>query len=85
MPRASANGIELEYETFGDPGAQPLARSVDQATSLIPLLLIPQLLFGAALVPFARMSAPIKALADLMPSRWALESRPLRDEPSPFL
>ena len=32
-----------------------LARSVDQATSLIPLLLIPQLLFGAALVPFARM------------------------------
>jgi ABC-type multidrug transport system ATPase subunit/pSer/pThr/pTyr-binding forkhead associated (FHA) protein len=48
-----------------------LARSVDQATSLIPLLLIPQLLFGAALVPFARMSTPIKALADLMVSRWA--------------
>jgi pimeloyl-ACP methyl ester carboxylesterase len=24
VPRASANGIELEYETFGDPGAQPL-------------------------------------------------------------
>src|SRR5258708_2425148 len=23
MPRASANGIELEYETFGDPGDQP--------------------------------------------------------------
>jgi ABC-type multidrug transport system ATPase subunit/pSer/pThr/pTyr-binding forkhead associated (FHA) protein len=48
-----------------------LARSVDQATSLIPLLLIPQLLFGAALVPLARMAAPIKALADLMVSRWA--------------
>jgi hypothetical protein len=48
-----------------------LARSVDQATSLIPLLLIPQLLFGAALVPFARMSAPLKVLADLMVSRWA--------------
>jgi ABC-type multidrug transport system ATPase subunit/pSer/pThr/pTyr-binding forkhead associated (FHA) protein len=48
-----------------------LARSVDQATSLIPLLLIPQLLFGAALVPFARMTAPIKALSDLMVSRWA--------------
>jgi hypothetical protein len=47
-----------------------LARSVDQATSLIPLLLIPQLLFGAALVPFARMTTPIKALADLMVSRW---------------
>jgi pimeloyl-ACP methyl ester carboxylesterase len=24
MPRARANGIELEYETFGDPGARPL-------------------------------------------------------------
>jgi ABC transport system ATP-binding/permease protein len=48
-----------------------LARSVDQATSLIPLLLIPQLLFGAALVPLARMSAAIKPLADLMVSRWA--------------
>lgn len=48
-----------------------LARSVDQATSLIPLLLIPQLLFGAALVPFARMGAAIKVLSDLMVSRWA--------------
>lgn len=48
-----------------------LARSVDQSTSLIPLLLIPQLLFGGALVPLARMAAPIKALADLMVSRWA--------------
>jgi pimeloyl-ACP methyl ester carboxylesterase len=24
VPRASANGIELEYETFGEPGASPL-------------------------------------------------------------
>jgi pimeloyl-ACP methyl ester carboxylesterase len=24
VPRASANGIELEYETFGDPAARPL-------------------------------------------------------------
>jgi ABC transport system ATP-binding/permease protein len=48
-----------------------LARSVDQATSLIPLLLIPQLLFGGALVSFARMGAGIKGFADLMVSRWA--------------
>lgn len=48
-----------------------LARSVDQASSLIPLLLIPQLLFGAALVPYARMAAVIKGLADVMVSRWA--------------
>jgi ABC transport system ATP-binding/permease protein len=59
----SAVGIGLVVST--------LARSVDQATSLIPLLLIPQLLFGGALVAYARMSVPIKAVADLMVSRWA--------------
>jgi ABC-type multidrug transport system ATPase subunit/pSer/pThr/pTyr-binding forkhead associated (FHA) protein len=48
-----------------------VARSVDQSTSLIPLLLIPQLLFGAALVPFAKMGAAIRPIADLMVSRWA--------------
>ena len=48
-----------------------LARSVAQATSFIPLLLIPQLLFGGALIAFARMSAPIKIIADLTVSRWA--------------
>jgi ABC-type multidrug transport system ATPase subunit len=48
-----------------------LARSVDQATSLIPLLLIPQLLFGGALVAYDRMSPAIKALSSLMVSRWA--------------
>lgn len=48
-----------------------LARSMDQATSLIPLLLIPQLLFGAALVPFARMSTVVKGLSDVMVSRWS--------------
>ena len=37
-----------------------VARSVDQATSLIPLLLIPQLLFGGALVALERMGAVIK-------------------------
>lgn len=47
------------------------ARSVDQATSLIPLLLIPQLLFGGALMPFAQMAGPLKALSDLMVARWA--------------
>jgi pimeloyl-ACP methyl ester carboxylesterase len=35
MPRASANGIELEYETFGDPGAQPLVLIAGLATQMI--------------------------------------------------
>ncbi len=48
-----------------------VARSVDQATSVIPLLLIPQLLFGGALVALERMATVIKILADLTVSRWA--------------
>ncbi len=48
-----------------------LARSVDQATSVIPLLLIPQLLFGGALVALDRMGTLIKVLADITVSRWA--------------
>jgi ABC transport system ATP-binding/permease protein len=48
-----------------------VARSVDQATSVIPLLLIPQLLFGGALVALDRMGPAIKVLADLTVSRWA--------------
>jgi pimeloyl-ACP methyl ester carboxylesterase len=38
MPRASANGIELEYETFGDPGAQPLVLISGLATQMISWL-----------------------------------------------
>ncbi len=47
------------------------ARSVDQATSFVPLLLIPQLLFAGALVPHATMRGPIKVVSDLIFARWA--------------
>ena len=46
--------------------------SEDQATSFIPLTLIPQLLFAGAVVPVARMAEPIASLSYLVPSRWAL-------------
>ena len=48
-----------------------VARSVDQATSVIPLLLIPQLLFGGALVALERMGTVVKVLSDVTTSRWA--------------
>jgi ABC transport system ATP-binding/permease protein len=48
-----------------------IARSVDQATSVIPLLLIPQLLFGGALVAVAKMSTVVSLFADLIVSRWS--------------
>ena len=36
------------------------ARSVDQATGVVPLLLIPQLLFAGALIPLARMPQAVR-------------------------
>jgi len=46
--------------------------SEEQATSLIPLAVIPQLLFAGAIVPLARMAEPARALADAVFSQWAL-------------
>ena len=37
-------------------------RNQDQATSFIPLVLIPQLFFGGSIVPVATMSAPLAAI-----------------------
>jgi ABC-type multidrug transport system ATPase subunit/ABC-type multidrug transport system permease subunit len=46
-------------------------RSQEQATSLIPLVLIPQLLFGGAIVPVATMSAPLNTLSGLVYAQWS--------------
>lgn len=44
--------------------------SEDQATAIIPLLLVPQLLFGGAIVQFKEMQTVVKALSVVVPSRW---------------
>jgi ABC-type multidrug transport system permease subunit len=49
-----------------------LARSPDQASSAVPLLLIPQLLFAGAIIPRGVMPGPIRFLSDLTFARWAL-------------
>jgi ABC transport system ATP-binding/permease protein len=46
-------------------------KSEDQATSFIPLVLIPQLLFAGALVPAAKMGEPIATLSSIIPAQWA--------------
>jgi ABC transport system ATP-binding/permease protein len=46
-------------------------RSQEQATSLIPLVLIPQLLFGGAVVPVKEMSDLIAGLSKLVFGQWA--------------
>ncbi|MET0603849.1 MAG: FHA domain-containing protein [Baekduia sp.] len=48
-----------------------VVRSQDQATSLVPLVLIPQLFFAGAIIPVAKMSAAAKVLASLVFARWA--------------
>ena len=48
------------------------ARSPDQASSAVPLLLIPQLLFAGAIIPASIMPGPIRVLSELTFSRWAL-------------
>lgn len=47
------------------------ARSSDQASSAVPLLLIPQLLFAGAIVPTGLMPGPIRILSELTYARWA--------------
>ena len=47
------------------------SRSEDQATGLIPLVLIPQLLLGGAIVTLHEMSGAMAMLANAIPARWA--------------
>jgi ABC-type multidrug transport system permease subunit len=46
-------------------------RTQDQATSFIPLLLIPQLFFGGSIVPIATMSAFLAGLSNVIVAQWA--------------
>ena len=50
------------------------AKSEDQATSVIPLLLVPQLLFSGAIVPITQMTTPVRLIAALIPARWSFAS-----------
>ena len=50
------------------------ARSQDQATTFIPLALVPQLLFAGALVPVSKMGPVMEAVSAAMPSRWSFSS-----------
>ena len=47
------------------------ASSEDQATGVIPLLLIPQLLFSGSMVPAQDMTKPVEVISWFVPSRWS--------------
>ncbi|MDX6727464.1 MAG: transport system ATP-binding/permease protein [Baekduia sp.] len=46
-------------------------KTQDQATSFIPLVLVPQLFFGGSIVPVATMSAPLALLSNAVIARWS--------------
>lgn len=46
-------------------------RNQDQATSVIPLLLIPQLFFGGLIVTTADMSGPMRAITKVVVTQWS--------------
>jgi ABC-type multidrug transport system ATPase subunit len=48
-----------------------IARSVDQAAGVVPLVLLPQLIFAGDVVPLHRMPGVASAVAQLTYSRWA--------------
>jgi len=50
------------------------AQSEDQATGLIPILLVPQLIFGGALVTLKEMPGFVATLTSLIPARWAYDA-----------
>jgi ABC transport system ATP-binding/permease protein len=49
-----------------------LVTTQDQAMSLIPLAVIPQLLFAGAIVPVERMTEIARAIADVVFAQWSL-------------
>ena len=46
-------------------------RTQDQATSFIPLVLVPQLFFGGSIVAIATMSTPLQYLSNAVVAKWA--------------
>jgi len=50
-----------------------LARSSEVAISLVPLVILPMVVLGGMMQPVHEMDQPARALAQLVPSRWAFE------------
>jgi len=49
------------------------AENSGQAMAIVPMLLIPQLIFDGSFVPIEKMLVPAQALANVILSRWSLE------------
>jgi ABC-type transport system involved in multi-copper enzyme maturation permease subunit len=67
-----------------------VARTSEVAIAMLPLTLIPMVIFGGILLPVYKMKAPIKVLAYALPSRSGFEAMMLQEAsrkpfgPSPY-
>ncbi|HSP55617.1 MAG TPA: ATP-binding cassette domain-containing protein [Dehalococcoidia bacterium] len=50
-----------------------VSHNSDRAQAVVPLLIIPQLIFMGALVPLDKMLPPARVVSDLMISKWSLQ------------
>lgn len=50
-----------------------LSRTSEMAVGLLPLVLIPMVVLGGALLPVHKMPSMVRAAASIMPSRWTYE------------
>lgn len=51
-----------------------LVRTNEAAMAMVPLLLIPQVILGGAIMPIDRMDEPVYSLSHVVVSRWAFEA-----------
>lgn len=56
-----------------------LARTSEMAVGLLPLVLIPMVVLGGAMLPIHKMPAFMRAISWMMPSRWAYEGMVVRE------
>jgi ABC-type multidrug transport system ATPase subunit len=56
-----------------------LARTSEVAVALLPLILLPMVIFAGVLQPLHEMDRPMKWLAETMPSRWAFQGLLLQE------
>ncbi|MBL8217316.1 MAG: FHA domain-containing protein [Bryobacterales bacterium] len=54
-------------------------RTTEQAIALLPIILLPVILFGGGLRPLHESSEGVRLIASLMPTRWAFEANLVED------
>lgn len=50
------------------------AKTSEASIAMLPIVLLPMVIFGGALAPLHRLPVPVRALTQTMPSRWGFEA-----------